>query len=54
MNKEEFTDEFTLCDNDLVMLLRKLLFHGGKVVAEIQMDDLEINCFKAKFKKEKK
>ena len=54
MIEEEFTEEYTLCDDDLVVLLRKLLFDGGKVIAEIQIDDLEINCFKAKFKKEKK
>jgi len=53
MNKEEFTEEFTLQDDDLIILLRKLLFNGGKVIAEIKIDDVEINCFKAKFKKEK-
>lgn len=53
MNEEEFTEEFTLQDDDLIILLRKLLFNGGKVIAEIKIDDVEINCFKAKFKKEK-
>jgi len=53
MIKEEFTEEFTLQDDDLIILLRKLLFNGGKVIAEIKIDDVEINCFKAKFKKEK-
>jgi hypothetical protein len=53
MIKEEFTEEFTLCDDDLTMLLRKLLFDGGKVIAEIKTDDLDINCFKVKIKKEK-
>lgn len=54
MIEEEFTEEFTLCDDDLITLLRKLLFNGGKVVAEIKVDDIDINCFKAKFKKENK
>ncbi len=53
MNEEDFTEEFTLQDDDLIILLRKLLFNGGKVIAEIKIDDVEINCFKAKFKKEK-
>ena len=53
MIEEEFTEEFTLCNDDLIILLRKLLFDGGKVIAEIEMDNIEINCFKAKFKKEK-
>ena len=53
MNKENFTEEFTLQEDDLIILLRKLLTDGGKVIAEIQIDDLEKNCFKAKFKKEK-
>ena len=53
MNEENFTEEFTLQDDDLIILLRKLLFNGGKVIAEIKIDDVEINCFKAKFKKEK-
>ena len=53
MNEKEFTEEFTLQDDDLIILLRKLLFNGCKVIAEIKIDDVEINCFKAKFKKEK-
>lgn len=52
MNKENFKEgeEFTLCDNDLIKLLRHLLFHGGKVVAEIETDNININCFKVKIK----
>ena len=29
MNEEEFTEEFTLCDNDLITLLRKLFHEMG-------------------------
>jgi len=53
MNKENFKEgeEFTLCENDLLLLLRQLLFHGGKVFAEITLDDVDINCFKVKINK---
>ena len=51
MNKENFTEEFTLQEDDLIILLRKLLTDGGKVIAEIQIDDLEKIALKLNSKK---
>ena len=57
MNKEEILiqfekgEELTLCDDDLITLLRRLLFHGGKVIAEVKTDDVDINCFKVRINK---
>lgn len=49
MNEE---NEFVLSGNDLTILLRKLLGHGGKVIAEVKIDSMNLNYFKIKIKKE--
>ena len=57
MNKDQILIEFekggelSLCDDDLIKLLRHLLFHGGKVIAEIKTDNIDINCFKVRINK---